>query len=94
MMSTSNLLLDQTLQMSNPRPKNKAKIESHATSDVDFGNRTVSPLTDKLNQTVKPMKEAGDLVNKAAPSALLQIEKKKTEQVKQPQKLNSASVDV
>ena len=91
-MSTSNLLLDQTLQMSVPRPKKQAKIESHATSDIDFGNRSVSPITEKLNQTVKPLKEAGDLVNQAAPSASLQVEKKKTETAKQPSKLASVEI--
>ena len=79
MMSTSNLLLDQTIERSIPRPKNQARVES-SISDVDFGhNRSVSPIQDKLNQTAKPIKEARDLVNKAPPSAALQIEKKNTE---------------
>ena len=42
MMSTSGLLLDQTLEKSAIRPKNNKRIES-VSSDVDFGNRSVSP---------------------------------------------------
>jgi hypothetical protein len=78
-MSTSNLLLDQTIERSIARPKMPMTVESQA-SDVDFGHgSSVSPIQDKLNRTQKPIEAARDLVNKAPPAAGLHLTKKPTE---------------